>query len=158
MSEATVTASLAAAISLCAVRVYNHRLGRRKWRYNRSIEPAPTWNSERPKVPSLTVSVYQNLLQRRRLRNRKQNARWHRIWIRENVDSLDFNFISLLNPAVDDENWVCGHRLLRLILRKWCRTGCSDPFKLFVNGKFSDRSTFSCTDRLSFHHFCLLTL
>ena len=75
MSEATVTASLAAAISLCAVRVYNHRLGRRKWRYNRSIKPAPTWNSERPNVPRLTVSVCQNLLKRRRLRNRKQNAR-----------------------------------------------------------------------------------
>ena len=41
MSVATVTASLAAEISLCAVIVYNHRLGRRKWRYDRSIEPAP---------------------------------------------------------------------------------------------------------------------
>ena len=41
MSVATVTASLAAKISLCAVIVYNHRLGRRKWRYNRSIKPAP---------------------------------------------------------------------------------------------------------------------
>ena len=41
MSVATVTASLAAEISLCAVIVYNHRLGRRKWRYNRSIKPAP---------------------------------------------------------------------------------------------------------------------
>ena len=40
MSIATVTASLAAEISLCAVIVYNHRLGRRKWRYNRSIKPA----------------------------------------------------------------------------------------------------------------------
>ena len=41
MSVATVTASLAAEISLCSVIVYNHRLGRRKWRYNRSIKPAP---------------------------------------------------------------------------------------------------------------------
>ena len=41
MSVATVTASLAAEISLCAVIVYNHRLGRRKWCYNRSIKPAP---------------------------------------------------------------------------------------------------------------------
>ena len=41
MSVATVTASLAGEISLCAVIVYNHRLGRRKWRYNRSIKPAP---------------------------------------------------------------------------------------------------------------------
>ena len=38
MSVATVTASLAAEISLCAVIVYNHRLGQR---YNRSIKPAP---------------------------------------------------------------------------------------------------------------------
>ena len=44
MSVATVTASLAAEISLCAVIVYNHRLGRRKWRYNRSIKPAPEVN------------------------------------------------------------------------------------------------------------------
>ena len=41
MSVATVTASLAAEISLCPVIVYNHRLGRRKWRYNRPIKPAP---------------------------------------------------------------------------------------------------------------------
>ena len=39
--ETTVTASLAAEISVCAVIVYNHRLGRRTWRYNRSIKPAP---------------------------------------------------------------------------------------------------------------------
>ena len=37
MSVATVTASVAAEISLCAVRVYNHHLGRHKWRCNRSI-------------------------------------------------------------------------------------------------------------------------
>ena len=41
MSVATVTASLAAEISLCDVIVYNRCLGRRKWRYNRSIKPAP---------------------------------------------------------------------------------------------------------------------
>ena len=41
MSVATVTALLAAKLSLCAVTVYNHRLGRRIWRYNRSIKPAP---------------------------------------------------------------------------------------------------------------------
>ena len=41
MSVATVTASLATKISLCAVIVYNHRLGRRNWRYNRSIKPVP---------------------------------------------------------------------------------------------------------------------
>ena len=41
MSVATVTASLATKISLCAVIVHNHRLGRRKGRYNRCIKPAP---------------------------------------------------------------------------------------------------------------------
>ena len=41
MSVVIVTASVAAKISLCAVIVYNHRLGRRKWRYNCSIKPAP---------------------------------------------------------------------------------------------------------------------
>ena len=41
MLVATVTSSLATEISLCAVIVYNHRLGRRKWCYNRSIKPAP---------------------------------------------------------------------------------------------------------------------
>ena len=41
ISVATATASLAAKISLCAVRTYNHRLGRRKRLYNRFIKPAP---------------------------------------------------------------------------------------------------------------------
>ena len=41
VATVTVTASLATEISLCAVIVYNHRLGRRKWCYNRSIKPAP---------------------------------------------------------------------------------------------------------------------
>ena len=37
--------------------------------------------------------------------------------MRENSGSLNFNFISLPNPAVD-ENWVCRHRLQQLILGK----------------------------------------
>ena len=41
MSVVNVTASLAAEISVCAVIVYNHRLGRRKGCYNCSIKPAP---------------------------------------------------------------------------------------------------------------------
>ena len=52
MSVATVTASLAAEISLCAVIVYNHRLGRRKWRYNHSIKPAPG-----PKLQALAYDI-----------------------------------------------------------------------------------------------------
>ena len=46
MSVATATASMTAKISLCAVIVYNDRLGRRKWRYNRSIKPAPGVETE----------------------------------------------------------------------------------------------------------------
>ena len=41
MSVATVTVSLATEISLCALIVYNHRLGWHKWHYNHSIKPAP---------------------------------------------------------------------------------------------------------------------
>ena len=40
-----------------------------------------------------------------------------RIRVRENGGSLDFNFILLLNSAVDD-NWVCQHCLLQFILQK----------------------------------------
>ena len=43
-----IPAPAAAEISLCAVIVYNHRLGRRKWRYNRSIKPAPEVNINLP--------------------------------------------------------------------------------------------------------------
>ena len=60
MSVATVTASLAAEVSLCAVIVYNHRLGRRKWRYNRSIEPASLAQRISPAVPPTprTANIY----------------------------------------------------------------------------------------------------
>ena len=68
-----------------------------------------------------SISVYQNLLKvkGRRLRNWKQNTHWHWIWMRENGCSLDFNFISLSNPAVD-KNWVCQHHLQQFIFGKWC--------------------------------------
>ena len=58
MSVATVTASLAAEISLCAVIVYNHRLGRRKWRYNRSIKPAPGLSVLTSLLVSVDVKIY----------------------------------------------------------------------------------------------------
>ena len=65
MSVATVTASLAAEISLCTVIVYNHRLGRRKWRYNRSIKPAPVHApytfSQKIQVFDLELSCGNNL-------------------------------------------------------------------------------------------------
>ena len=70
-----------------------------------------------------------------------QNTRRHQIRIRENDGSLDFNFILLLNPAVD-ENWVCRHHLLQFILEKCCCIRCSDLFKHFVNSKFTKRFHF----------------
>ena len=63
------------------------------------------------------------------------------IRVRENGGSLDFNFISLLNSAID-ENWVCWHRLLQFILGKGCHLRCSELCKLFVNGKFAKRFHF----------------
>ena len=66
-----------------------------------------------------------------------------RIWVRENGGSLDFNFISLLNSAVD-ENWVCQHHLLQFIFGKLCHVRCSELCKLFVNGKFTKRFHFLC--------------
>ena len=58
MSSATVTASLPAKIALRAVRVYNHRLGRRKGPWNRSVNPftallaAPSLRKRPSKVPN----------------------------------------------------------------------------------------------------------
>ena len=71
---------------------------------------------------ALSVSIYQNLLK----------GRWL-LRVRENGGSLDFNFISLPNPAVD-ENWVCWHHLKQFIPGKWCHIQWFDLFKLFVNG------------------------
>ena len=56
---------------------------------------------------------------------------------------LDFNFILLLNSAVD-ENWVCQRRLPQFIFGKWCCIRCSDLCKLFVNSKFHIRLHFVC--------------
>ena len=65
------------------------------------------------------------------------------IRVRKNGGSFDFNFISLLNSAVD-ENWVCCHWLLQFILRKWCSEIC----RLFVNGKFTKRFHFFVCARI----------
>ena len=77
------------------------------------------------------------------IRNWKQNMRSHWIQIRENGGILDFNFISLPNFTVD-ENGVCWHRLLEFVFGKWCCVWlwCSDLFKFFVNGKFTERFHF----------------
>ena len=108
-------------------------------------------------MPSLTVSIYHNSLKGTRLRNQKQNAHWHRIQTRENDDSL--NFISLWNPAVDG-NCVCRHHLLHGYL--WENDAVYNV-SIYLNvlwtANLLNVSTFFlCTDRLSFHYFCLLTL
>ena len=71
--------------------------------------------------------MIQNLLKGRRLQNQKQNACWHRLRMRENGGNLNFNFILLPNPAVD-ENWVCWHCLQQFIFEKWCHVQCFDLF------------------------------
>ena len=96
-------------------------------------------NMKSETVPSLTIHMYQNLLKCRQLRSRKQNMHWHQIRMRENGGSLDFNFISLPKPMVD-KNWVCRHHLL--ILGKWCYVRCSNLFKLFMNGIFTEHFHF----------------
>ena len=63
--------------------------------------------------------------------------------MRENGNRFNFSVISLPNLAVD-ENWVCWHCLLQFTFGKWCHLWCSDLFKLFVNGKLTERFRFFC--------------
>ena len=60
--------------------------------------------------------------------------------MRENASSLDFNFISLLNPAVD-KNWVYRHHLLQFFLEQMM---------------FRSIQTFSVTSKFTehYHIFC----
>ena len=62
-------------------------------------------------------------------------------WEKMVAASTSASSISLLNPAVD-ENWLCWHSLLQLILGKQCHVWCSELFKLFANGKFTKRFHF----------------
>ena len=73
--------------------------------------------------------------------NRKQNTRQHQIQMRENGGSLDFNFISLLNPAVD-ENWVCWHCLLQFICKNDAVYDVRTIQTFSVNGKFAESYIF----------------
>ena len=116
------------------------------------------WNLERPSMPSL--SAYNITRISSKVEDNKTENKTcvvTRIWVRENGGSLDSNFISLLNSAID-ENWVCRHRLLQFIFRKWCRVWCSNLCKLFVNGKFTTRSHILCarTDLLLIIFICSL--
>ena len=101
------------------------------------------WNLEWPSMPSLLayyIRIYSKV-EDYETKNKTRVDSWIRV--RENVSSLNFNFILLLNFAVD-KNWVCRHHLLQFILGKWCHIRCSELCKLFVNGKFTKR----------FHIFC----
>ena len=86
-------------------------------------------------MPTLSACNIIRIYSGRRLRNWKQNMRRHQIRMRENGSSLDFNFISLLNPAVD-ENWGCRHRLLCMMFRS------IQTFS--VNSKFTERYHIFC--------------
>ena len=50
--------------------------------------------------------------------------------MKENGSSLNFNFISLPNPTVD-ENRVCWHCLQQFIFGKWCHVQCFNLFNFF---------------------------
>ena len=77
----------------------------------------------------------------------ENNTHRHRIRMRENGGSLDFNLISLLNPAVD-KNWVCRHRLWQFFLQKMMLCTMFRSIQTFsVNGKFTER----------YHIFCAQT-
>ena len=122
---------------------------------NRRRTRSQIWNLEPPSMPTLSacniIRIYSKVED---YEIKKQNTRRHRIRMRENGGSLDFNFISRLNPAVD-ENWVCRHRLLQFFL---CCVRCSDLFKLFMwTANLLNVTTFLCTDR-PFYYFRLLTL
>ena len=64
------------------------------------------WNLERPSMPSLlayNIRIYSKVEDYATENKTHVNTQ---IRVRENGGSLDFNFISLLNSAID-ENWVC---------------------------------------------------
>ena len=69
------------------------------------------------------------------------------VQMRENGGSLNFNFISIPNPAVA-ENWVCWHRLQQLIFGKWCCVHCFDLFKLFSKSHIYVSTLCVCKERL----------
>ena len=73
----------------------------------------------------------------------ENKTRQHWIRMRENGGSLDFNFILLLNPAVD-ENWVYQHRLL-----------FQSILTFSVTNKFTEHCHIFCAQ---IEYFCLLTL
>ena len=98
---------------------------------------------ERPNMPSLSASIiiYSYAGD---YKNWKQNVHSHRIRMRENGGSINFNFISLLNSVVD-ESWVYRHRLLQFTFWKWChvqKLQCPNLFRFLENSKFTERFHF----------------
>ena len=92
------------------------------WQNSVSIWKTCIWQNSAEITPVVLID--------RKLRNRKKKQHVDTVQMRENGSSLNFNFISIPNPAVD-ENWVCWHRLQQLIFGRWCCVHCFDLFKLF---------------------------
>ena len=111
-----------------------------------------------PTLSVCNISYYQNLVNGRRLQNQKQNMGRHRIQTIENGGSLNFNFISLLNPTVD-ENWVCRHCLLRSSFKNDAVYKVPIYSNFFCEWQiYGMLPHFLCTYRPSFRYFRLLTL
>ena len=69
--------------------------------------------------------------------------------MRENGGSLDFNFISLPNPMVDNENWVCRHHLQSTSSWKMMLPAVFWSIQTFYVGIFTEHFHFPPpTDRL----------
>ena len=109
-----------------------------------------TWNLEWSNMPSLSDSECMRIYW-----NRKQNAHRHQMWMRENGSSLDFDFISLSNPAVDEN----------LVADIVCCSSSSEndgACNVLINSNslwmanLLNVSTFSCMYRLPFYYFHLL--
>ena len=114
------------------------------------------WNLEPSSMPTLSacniIRIYSKVQD-----YEIKNTRRHRIRTRQNGSSLDFNFISLLNPAVD-ENWVYRHRLLQFFLENDAVYDVPICSNLFCDQQiYWTLAYFLCTDR-SFYYFHLLTL
>ena len=103
---------------------------------------SPTWKLEWSNMPSVTVSVYHNLLKGIRLWHWKQNACWHRIWMRENGSSLNFNFTSLPKSRGRWELCLPTSSVAQLSSGKWCHVWLSIYLNFLWMANFLNVSLF----------------
>ena len=106
---------------------------------NQQRTQSQKWNLEWPDRHSHTVKHIEAFTWRRkyvRTENKMHVDTKHK-WEKRD-SSLDLIFISLQSP-IAHVNWVT--QLLSVALfavGQWCHMQCSDHFKLFVNGKFTE--------------------